>query len=377
MTTGLIGADWASAPGSDSGASRWTAGLAIGHSTGSGDYGMEDCTSGNCGGEVEATLTGLYPYAGVSLSERLSVWGAAGHGTGEMTLSPDGSVALSADVTMSLGAAGIRSEVLESGDGEGLALAIKADARFSRTSSDAVRTADGDLEAAEADVRLVRAGIEGSRRFVLSGSPSGAGERGASVTPSFEVGLRLDGGDAETGCGADLGGGLAFADPVNGLSLDLKGRGLVAHRASGFRELGASASFDWDPRPATDRGLSLSLTRSWGATPSGGMDALLTREMLAGLAANGNGGDGFRTVGRFGGEIGYGSALFGCGFTGTPNLGFGLSDGGARDWRVGWRLISAVPRDPGFEVNLDATRKERVNDTAPDHGVLLRGTLRW
>ena len=88
------------------------------------------------------------------------------------------------------------------------------------------------------------------------------------------------------------------------------------------------------------------------------MDALLTRETLARLAANDNGGDVFGTAGRLEGEIGYGIALLGGGFTGMPNLGFGLSDRGARDSRVGWRLTSAVPRGPGFEVNLDATRKE-------------------
>ena len=107
------------------------------------------------------------------------------------------------------------------------------------------------------------------------------------------------------------------------------------------------------------------------------MNALLTRETLAGLAANDNGGEGFRAAGRLEGEIGYGIALFGGGVTGTPNLGFGLWDGGARDWRVGWRLTSAVLHDPGFAVNLDATRKEPANDAAPEHGVLVQGTLRW
>ena len=116
VTTGLIGADWASAPGSEG----WTAGLAIGRSTGSGDYSVGNCTSGNCSGEMEATLTGLYPYAGVSLSERLSVWAAAGHGTGEVTMRPDGSAALSADLTMSMGAAGMRSELLQPANGDGL-----------------------------------------------------------------------------------------------------------------------------------------------------------------------------------------------------------------------------------------------------------------
>ena len=265
---------------------------------------------------------------------------------------------------------------VEAGDGDGLALAVKGDARFTRISSEAAETADGSLQAAEAEVTLARTGIEGSRRFALPGSRSGAGEGGASITPSFEIGLRLDGGDAETGFGADLGGGLAFADPANGLSLGLTWRGLVAHRESGFREWGASASFGWDQRPATDRGLALSLTQSWGAAPSAGMDALLTRETLAGLAAN-DGSGGFRTAGRLEGEIGYGVVLFGGGIAGMPNLGFGLSDGGARDWRVGWRLTSALPRDPGFVVNLDAMRKEPANDATPEHGVLLSGTLRW
>ena len=61
-----------------------------------------------------------------------------------------------------------------------------------------------------------------------------------------------------------------------------------------------------------------------------------------------------------------------------PNIGFGMSDGGVRDYRIGWRLTSAVRGDPGFEVNLDATRREAANDSAPpEHGVMLRSTIRW
>ena len=209
---------------------------------------------------------------------------------------------------------------------------------------------------------------------------------GASLIPSFEAGLRLDGGDAESGFGADLGGGLAFADPESGLSLDLKGRVLIAHSAAGFREWGASGALSWDPRPTTDRGLSLSLTQSWGASPAGGMDALLSRETMAGLAANDNPGSGsgagpgsgsFQASSRLEARIGYGLAMFGGAFTGTPNIGFGLSGGGARDWRIGWRLTSAVSGDPGFEVSLDTTRHEPANDDEPEHGVMLRAAIRW
>ena len=282
---------------------------------------------------------------------------------------------------MRMGAAGLRSEVPGPADGNGLSLAVKADARFAQTESKATATAGGDLAASKAGGWVARAGIEGKRPFASGtpGSRSGAGGDGASVTPSFEIGLRRDGGDAETGFGANLGGGLAIADPKNGLSLDLKARGLVAHRASGFREWGASASFAWDAQPADDRGLALSLTRSLGAAPSGGMDALLNRETLAGLTANDNGsGSGtFPTAGRLEGEIGYGLPAFGGRFTGAPNAGFTLSDGGARGWRLGWRLTPA--RDlPGFALSLDAIREEPAGGNAPvEHGVMLRGALRW
>ena len=106
------------------------------------------------------------------------------------------------------------------------------------------------------------------------------------------------------------------------------------------------------------------------------MDSLLGRETLAGLAANDGGGGRFEASNRLQGEIGYGIAVFGGGFTGTPNLGFGLSDN-AHEYRLGWRLTSAVRDDPGFEVNLDATRRESANDDAPEHAVGARLTTRW
>ena len=101
-----------------------------------------------------------------------------------------------ADLTMAMGAAGLRGEVLTPPPEGGLALAVKGDARFTRTASEATKDAanKGRLEAAEADVWLVRTGIEGSRRFVLGGDTEGM-----TIEPSFEIGARLDGGDAETG----------------------------------------------------------------------------------------------------------------------------------------------------------------------------------
>ena len=363
VTTGLMGADWA--------AERWMAGLAVGHARGTGSYREGGgCEEESCSGEVEATLTGVWPYAGLKLTDRLSAWAAAGYGAGELKLTPGGESPFTADLTMAVGAAGMRGEVLTPPPEGGLALALKGDARFTRTASEATKDAKGgNLAAATADVWLVRTGIEGSRRF----APGGDGA-GMVLTPSFEIGVRLDGGDAETGLGVDLGGGLAFAAPKQGIALDLKARGLVAHQAAGFREWGASASLAWDPRPSTDRGLALTLRQSWGGSPTGGMEALLGRKTLAGLAANDNG-DTTASTGRLEAELGYGIAMFSGGFTGTPHLGVGLSDTG-RDYRLGWRLTSARRGDPGFEINLDATRSEAANADA-EHGIALRGVIRW
>ena len=55
--------------------------------------------------------------------------------------------------------------------------------------------------------------------------------------------------------------------------------------------------------------------------------------------------------------------------------GRGLSDT-SRDYRLGWRLTSARPGDPGFEIGLDATRREALGADA-EHVVMLRGTIRW
>ena len=59
VTTGLVGTDWAT--------THWTAGLAVSHSQGEGSW-----RTPSGGGKIKALLTGLYPYAGVMLTERLS-----------------------------------------------------------------------------------------------------------------------------------------------------------------------------------------------------------------------------------------------------------------------------------------------------------------
>ena len=103
---------------------------------------------------------------------------------------------------------------------------------------------------------------EGSRGFTFGGGR-------VSLTPSVEVGLRRDGGDAETGAGMDVAGGLAFTDTATGLSLDVRVWALVVHQAEGFSERGTSLSFGWDATPSSPLWLATRVAPSWGGHAQG------------------------------------------------------------------------------------------------------------
>ncbi len=356
VRTGLLGADWMRA--------GWAAGLIVGHSRGEGDYG------GQGAGTVSSSLTGFYPWGRRELGDRVTAWGVAGYGEGTLTLEPEGGARIETGMDLAMAAAGLRGVLVEAPAGGGLELAARTDGLVARTSSEAGRGgAGGMLEAADADVTRLRLGLEGARAF----RPEGGG----TLTPSFELAARHDGGDAETGFGVDVGAGVAYADPSSGVTADLRGRGLVAHAASGFREVGFSGSLAFDPTPSSGRGPSLRLVRSVGASATGGAEALHGRGTMAGLAA-GDGAVAADSPGRRSLEIraGYGLSALGGRFTGTPEFGFGVS-GSGRDYSLGWRLAPEGRNAGRFAFRLEATRSETTNGDAPGHGAVLRATMRW
>ena len=354
VMTGTLGADaeW----------DRVLAGVAVSLSEGDGKFDQPGVDKGT----FESTLTTVSPYLRLKLTERVSAWGLAGFGTGGMTLVQDARTnperartVTKTDLRLRMGALGARGALLEPGETGGMDLALKADAFLVRMDSEQA----ANSAATQADASRVRLVLEGGRSFALG--------EGATFRPSLELGLRHDGGDAETGTGVEVGGGVAFTDAASGFSIEARARVLAAHADSGYEEWGASASARLDPGER-GRGLSFSLSPTLGAASSAA-ERLWGAHDARGLAPDGE----FDAARGLQAEAGYGLALFGDRFTGTPNAGFGLSDGGARDWRIGWRLTSAVPGDPGFEVNLDATRREPANDAEPEHGVMLRGGIRW
>ena len=232
VRTTMFGADYAKGP--------LVAGLSLSHSRGLGEY------AGVASGQVASSVTGLYPWLGYKATERVTVWGVAGYGAGGLLLTPQGGPALEAGLSMAMAAAGTRGELVAGGAG-GFALAFKADALWVGTATDGVDGPAGRLAATEAAVTRFRTGLEGSRAYTLAGR--------VSLTPSVEVGLRHDGGDAETGAGMDVGAGLIVSDASTGLAVDVRVRTLLVHQAEGVPGAGRGRVAELQPDAVDAAGL--------------------------------------------------------------------------------------------------------------------------
>ena len=190
VTTVMLGTDWRWGQWPDGGEGRRSiAGLLLSRSTADGGYaGSEDT------GEVDATLTGVFPWIGHRFSHQLEAWGAAGYGQGELEVTPkldtgkDGAT-LTADLNLWLAAGGLRGTLVDGGS-EGLTLTGKGDAMVVGTSSGETR----GMKAAEATVTRLRLGLEAHRPFPLGNPESGSeAGSGATLTPSLELGLAMTG----------------------------------------------------------------------------------------------------------------------------------------------------------------------------------------
>ena len=223
-------------------------------------------------------------------------------------MTPGAGTALESGLSMAMAAGGLRGELTDSVVA-GFGLAFKADALWVGTATDGVEGPGGNLAATSAVVTRYRTALEASRGYRF--------QPGLSLQPSLEVGLRRDGGDAETGAGVDIGGGLIVSDALTGLSADFRVRMLLAHQDEEFRERGMSVSFGYNPTPSTPLGFLAKLTPSWGGQAESGAQALWGRETMAGMA------DGSPAAGgRLEAELGYGMPVGGR-LVGMPRFGIG------------------------------------------------------
>ena len=316
---------------------QWRAvlvGLALSRSSGEGGYGTG-------AGTIASTLTSVHPYVQVRLGERAQVWGAAGWGRGGLEITPESGAALEADLRNSMAAAGARAVLMGAG---GLEIALRSDFLWTETSS------DGTAALAEA------VGTASRGRLMLEGAGQIQG-LGGVVRPKVEGGVRYDGGDAETGQGFEVGGGLDWAR--GSLTLQVNGRMLVAHADESYEEWGYSGSLVYEPG-ADGLGLQMRVGSSAGAAASG-IRNLWALENASGLVRGGA----VPFAQRFDAEVGYGLGR------GTLWYPYFVADDSGQT-RYGLKLSSGRTIGVGLEFG----RRKSV-DLGPQDAMLLRGELRF
>ena len=340
VTTGTMGGDfeWG----------RTMVGVALSHTLGEGYFSIDGRRS-----DVEARLTGAYPYIRYTVSERLTIWSMFGFGNGEYTQKEEGIEKIETDISMRMGAFGFRSSLLPLAHQVGYDLAVKGDVMVVEIEADEVRD---KLLPVDTNTNRFRLLLEGSREYKLG--------HGASLTPSLVMGVRYDKGDAEEGGGIEFGGGFRFFDPSLDMVIDVNARGLLLHEESRFSEMGVAGSvhFTWGNR---ERGLSVRVGSSWGDTVSAA-ERIWSQASTASLASS------VQSEGaRFEAEVGYGMDAPGGALI-KPYAGIALAGRGSQTYRMGGRLRMGK----NLSMNLQGERRERVGVEA-SHGIGLFGSVRW
>ena len=161
---------------------------AVALSEGTGSFRDHEATDHDSrgSGALESSLTSVHPYARLEVSERLSVWGILGVGTGELEMEVDGEERWTTDTTHEMAAVGARSVLVRAPETGGLELGLRGDAVMQRLRSDRATGSDeGNLGAADAQTSRLRLALEGSRAF---------GDDGRTYTAGFgyRLGQSLD-----------------------------------------------------------------------------------------------------------------------------------------------------------------------------------------
>ncbi len=236
IVSGYLGLDYR--------ASRRTlVGVAVSHSRGDADF----SSAAIADGEVETELTSILPYVQWQPHAGLSLWGLVGYGLGESEITDSGE-SRKTDVEMQTAALGARGKLWSGGRAD---VALKASALTVEIESDS----EQNLSSVTTRAHRLRMALAGNRHGAASA-------RGGRFGQRFELGLRWDLGDVETGAGADLGAGVEYANPRSGTRLRLDGHYLLVHEESDFEAWEVSAEVGIAPS-LWGRGVRFALQPGW------------------------------------------------------------------------------------------------------------------
>ena len=333
----------------------WLLGAAVSHGEGHADYAFEG-EGGSGSGRLRTTLTSLHPYLRWRPREDGTVWAALGVGKGRVENRRDHLGWVDRGDLWMLTAWGSGRYGL--GPAFGAAdLALLGDLAVLWMRADS-GSRPGSLDDVSSSVGRLRLGLEGSWVVRME-----TGE----LSPFARVSNRNDSGDGETGSGIEVSGGVRYRS--GRMSFETGGRALWA-RAGDYEESGWNVALALDPLSG-GRGLSLSLSPTWGAAQHRALEALWRPDALSRLddgAPPAGDGHGMRA------RIGYGlwwpapAALL------TPYTEHDSFSSGERRTRMGVRMELLPSR---VEMDLRGEREEGSGRDAGDTGVFVDVRLRF
>lgn len=329
------------------------AGTIISHTDGRVDYRF----SGPLGddGGIDLQLASAHPYVHWAPVSGLSVWGSVGFGRGAAALADDKGEA-GTDIAMRMLAAGSRRELMSVGRVD---LAVKMDAFLVQMQSEE----HNNLPGVAAETSRVRLALEGTRSFAFG--------NGSALSASLELGGRADGGDAETGAGAELGAGIAYMHPA-GVDVQARGHVLLAHEESEFGQWGAglTVNFDWG---TPGEGLFFAFAPTWGAPATGAEGMWSSTRAAQAMLTTGNAELGMNLDSR----VGYGLNLPSGQGTLTLFSEMGQPHGGPAHLRLGTQLGRFRTNGSRLDLELYGERISPILEEDPAYGILLNARGRF
>ena len=327
---------------------QWLAGAALAQSWGETKYGAGP---GGSAGQLETTLTSIYPYVRGTLGAGLEVWAMGGYGRGEAEMTQAGTAgAATSDLSLAMGATGARQPMTHLGDVE---LAVVGGAGYL-----SLATEDGTSGVADLDVAVQRARLAVEAAWASGG-----------LAPYVQVGGRYDGGAGQTGAGLETVAGLRYTNER--LEFEARGRWLATHAAEGYEEYGGLARLAVKPQ-ADGTGFRMAVAPRWGAADGGagllgGGAALLDGGAMPGMGVSGVPQATNRAL-MLESELGYGFAVFERQGVLTPYGGFALMGEETRQYRLGSRLGLAS----WLNLSLEGSRQEGTGQQPANQGVQLQ-----
>ena len=303
---------------------------------------------------LESRMHTVHPYLYWQPTERLSVWGIGGLGTGQVEVREPGQTH-DFDTNFRMFAAGVRAVLVRRGNNE---WGLRAD----------VFSAQLETDALEGIAKINGEAHRG--RLMLEWVHNTALSAGRSMSMQMEAGGRFDGGDADRGSGAETGVRLGYLNANSGLDVALHGRLLVVHE-SDYQDWGVGVHASWDPGEK-QRGLRASVMSSWGQ--DGGGQMTLWDNADAVMHPAGMGALGTSSQYRMEIDVAYGDGMKSLGLPGllTPYSRLRWT-GQSRELSLGteWSLPASSRQSLPSTLELEVTRQE--NKTGPaDLAVLAR-----